>query len=214
MGTQKVKEEKPVEKTEKKDKKPEAAQITARKWKGKDWFTVIAPETFGSKELGDVPATDPESLINRKLETSLSDITGNPAKYYVKLNFKINSVKGDKAYTSFSGMKIIKEQLFRIVRKRTSRVEIVQDVTTKDGWVLHLNVLAILNRASQIEIQGKVRKRAITFLQDFASKSTAADFIKTACDDLVQKNIKKFGSKIYPVRFCEIVRIDVKKEGK
>lgn len=216
MGTQKVKAEKVDEKAkpEKKEKQEKTAERASRKWKGKDWFMVISPELFGSRELGMVPATDPQGLMGRNLEVALSDMTGNPSKYYVKLHFTIASLDGQKALTDFKKMNIVKEHAFRIVRKRTSRVEVVQDVTTKDGYLLHISLLAILNRASHLEIQRKVRKKVVTFMDDFASKSTLNDFVKTVCDDLVQKNIKKFGSKIYPVRFCDVVKIEVKKAPK
>lgn len=49
------------------------------------------------------------------------------------------------------------------------------------------------------------------FVEDFVTKAALKDVVTTACDGLIQKNIKKFGSKIYPIRFCEIVKIELRK---
>lgn len=210
MGSQKTKEAPPAEKGEKRGEPKERA---AKKWKGKEWFVVTAPEMFGEAEIGEIPATDPQSLIGRNLEVSLADLGGNPNSYYIKLMFKITGLEGDRAVARFNGLNVMAERIYRIVRKRTSRVEVISDVETKDGWQLHVKILVILNRVSDTQIQRKIRLMAMDFLKDFASKSPIKDFVQTACDELIQKNIKKFGSKVYPIRFCEVARIQVRKAG-
>lgn len=187
---------------------------TIKKWKGKDWFTFVSPALFGSKDIGDTPATDPKSLSERNIEVSLAELTGNPSKYTMKVKLHAQAIEGNKILTRFNGLYLIKEQIFRIVRKRASKIEIVCDVETKDQWLLHLKVFAILNKSSNAEIQKKIRLQTIGFLKDFSSKAPVKDVIKTACDGLIQKNIKKFGSKTYPIRFCEIIKMEVLKAGK
>ena len=233
MGSQKPKEK--VEKNEKtaksekdttardnKNKQPVSAEPKSqektekaiKKWKGKDWFPVVAPKAFGGKELGDIPTTDPATLTGRVLEVSVSELEGNMDKYYMKLRFKITGLENGKAVTEFDGFGLVREQVFRITRKRTSKVEIVINVETKDKWLLHLKIFAILNRAVDFQIERKLRLRVMELLKEFISTANVEDVVKTACDGLIQKNIKKFGSKIYPIRFCEIVKIDVLKKGK
>jgi len=219
MGSQRVKEEKETKEKPKESPKEKpvagaAKERAVKKWKGKDWFTVIAPKMFDEKELGEIPATDPQHVMGRNIEASLAELSGNPSKYRVKLRFKVHSVDGNRALTRFNGLNLVKEQVFRVVRKRTSKVEIVHGFETKDKWLLHFKVFAVLNRSTDTEIQKKVRSKAVDFLKNFASKATVDDVVKTVCDGLVQKNIKKFGSSIYPIRFCEVIKIDVKKVGK
>ena len=59
-------------------------------WKSKVWYSILTPEIFGSKVIGETPADDANNLYGRIIEASLKDITGNFRKYYVKLFFKIN----------------------------------------------------------------------------------------------------------------------------
>ncbi len=212
MGSQKVKGEK-QEKPQKKAPK-EAGEKVAKKWKGKDWFTVVAPAMFNGREVGEFPATDPKGIVGRRVVLSLADILQNPSKYQNKIRLKVISVENGSAHTRFDGLDLIKEQMFRIVRKRLSKVEVVHDFRTKDSWVLHFKILAMLNRKTDQEVQRKVRRKIVDFVGNFTSKASVEDVVNTVCSGIVQKNIKKFGSPIYPIRFCEVVKIDVRKAGK
>ena len=69
------------------------------KLKGKEWFEITAPKFFGDFVIGETIAFDPSQLKGRIIETSLTDITGDPNKYYLKFFFKIESVDGKKAIT-------------------------------------------------------------------------------------------------------------------
>lgn len=208
MGTQKVKEAPAEGKPAAKPK-----EQVVKKWKGKEWFTVHAPGFLGGREIGEIPATDPKSVVGRNLDVALSTLLGNPSKYFMKYRFKIDQVEGNQATTTFHGFHLIKEQVFRVTRKRTSKVELVRDLTTTDGWKLHFKLFVVMNRSSNTELQRKVRNKAGDLLTDFVTKASLADVLKTSGDGLIQKNIKKFTSKIYPIRFCEIVKIEVVAPG-
>ncbi|MBI4181533.1 MAG: 30S ribosomal protein S3ae [Candidatus Aenigmarchaeota archaeon] len=201
--------EAPVQKDE-----GEKKAASARKWKGKDWYVVQAPDMFGGGDVGEIPATDPETLMGRTLVVPLSQVTGNPSKYYQKLTFKVAEVKGSRALTQFVGMRLAREHAFRLVRKRTAKVEVVTDVTTKDGWALHVKIVATTNRAVETEIQHKVRRKVVEMTAEIASKFEMAEFIKQVCEDLHQKNIKKYASKIYPIRYCDVEKVEVMQRGK
>jgi small subunit ribosomal protein S3Ae len=164
---------------------------------------------FNERVLGEIPTTDPKSLVNRVLEVSLADVIGNPSKFYIKFRFKVDRVEGSKAFTTFDGYAVIKEQIFRMVRKRLQKVEVIRDVETKDGWKLHMKAIIMLNRNTDTNLQRKVRLKTMDILTDFTSKTSLDDLIKTISNNILQKNIKKQSSKIYPVRSCEVVRIGV-----
>ena len=82
-------EKKPVEK---KNQTEEKAQLI-KKWKGKDWYSILAPKFFGESFLAESPATDPKSLMGRVVPIIASDLTGDKTKNYMKLFFKVSDVK-------------------------------------------------------------------------------------------------------------------------
>ena len=61
--------------------KEKASRVASKKvkdkWKAKKWYTILANESFGKKEIGSSPASSPEEMVGRVSEASLSDITGD-----------------------------------------------------------------------------------------------------------------------------------------
>ena len=200
----KTREEKKVMKARK-----EAAQST-KKWKGKDWFVIFSPKMFGDKVIGETPATNPKTLLGRNIEVSLSDLTGQYGRDFYRLMFSINRVDKNAVYTRFNGYKTLREHIMRMVRKRVQKIESMVYVNTKDKWRLQISTVAILNRNTEASVKKKVRANIEKILQDTAAESDIDNFVKAVITSKIQRDIKKTGTKIYPVRLCEIAKIEVK----
>jgi ribosomal protein S3AE len=191
-------------------KRPEKV---ARKWKGKDWYVILAPKAFGGNTIAETPTLDPKSLIGRIVDVNLADLTGKSSKFYINMRFRINGIEDKNALTLFNGYYCLREHLFRAVRKRSQKVRTINNVETKDNWLLQVTTLIILNRNTDVTVQKKERKLIRDHLEDFARKSSLEDFVKATINGIIQKHIRKTGSKIYPVRFSEIESIEVLKTG-
>ncbi|RLJ05193.1 MAG: hypothetical protein DRP13_00165 [Candidatus Aenigmatarchaeota archaeon] len=209
---EKEREETRKRKEEKKKREEKKATVT-KKWKGKDWFNILAPKMFNQAFLSETPATDSASLIGRNIEINVGAFLKNPKKHHMKIKFKIIEVSGKNALTRFNGFVCAREYVFKIVRKRSQKVEIINDFETKDGWKLQITGLIILNRNTETTVQRKIRLKAEAMIKEFARNHTINDFVKKIIDEVLQKSIKKKCSKIYPVRFSEITKIEVKKAG-
>ncbi len=183
-----------------------------KKWKGKDWFVILTPKSFGENAIAETPATDPKALVGRSVEVSVADLLGQKGKDYQKLRFMIDKIDGKNAYTKFNGYSSVREFISRFVRKRLQKIEIIGNVKTKDEWVLQISSIAIMNRNVEKNIQRKVRVWVGNVLTETAGRSGVDDFMKFIIAGTVQHKIKKQGSKIYPVRFFEISKIEVVKE--
>jgi small subunit ribosomal protein S3Ae len=186
-------------------------KILVKKWKGKDWFNILAPRELGAKLLGQSPATDPKSLMGRNMEVGVPEITGDNSKYYMKVNIKITAIEGKTCLTSFNGLECTRDHLLRMVRKRNQKVESIVDVNTTDGWTLRIKPWTILNGKPPSTVETKVRHLVANFFNDFASKSTMNEMVRKVLTTEMQMMLKKSGSKVYPVRFSEIARIKVLK---
>lgn len=112
------------------------------KWRSKSWYMVMAPPYFGSVELGGVPADDPERLIGRVVDSTLYEITNDFAHQYLKMRFQITEVDGKTAKTMFKGHEYSRDYLRSLVRRRTTKVDGLFKVTTKDGHTLRVAVSA------------------------------------------------------------------------
>lgn len=147
------------------------------------------------------------------VEVSLSDLMSQPQKHYMRLFLKTVELDGRSLRTVFGGFVLSKEQIFRIVRKRTDKLEVVNTVQTKDNWTIQVTTIAVLNRNAETSVQKKIRNEVDRFIKDRASNSTMDEFVKLVINNIFQVGIKKTCSKIYPVRFSEIAKIEVVKAG-
>ena len=180
----------------------------ASKLKGKDWYEITAPKFFGDFVIGETLALEPEQLIGRVIETSLTDITGDPNKYYFKFFFKIDQIKNGKAITKFMGHDCTKDFISRIVSRRKTRIDTNDKIKLVDGE-MNVKTIAISNRqvsqAIETKVRAIIRKTVIEELQKLKSE----EFIREIIDGKLQSKIKKCVSKIYPLRFFEFRKTEV-----
>ena len=180
-----------------------------KKLKGKIWFTVVSPKYFGEKVIGETPGSDEKSVIGRRMEVAAMNITNNYSKYYIKFWFKINKVNGDKAYTVFDGFECLQDYISRMIRRRTKRIDTIQDVRTKDGIKLRVKSIAITNRVVKSSVIDSLRNFIRDVIKKDVENSELDEFIESIINDKLKNKILVEGSKIYPLRYFEIRRTDV-----
>lgn len=181
-------------------------------WRTKTWFTVVAPSYFGNVEIGLTPASSDEKLIGRLIETSLYDLTGDFSLAHVKLYFRIKDVKGSKALTTFKGHDFARDYLRSLVRRGSSRIGGIFQVTTKDGYTLMVTDIAFS--------VGRARTSQKKIVRDIMKNVTARKAKELNFEGFVQEAVLgKIGSEIYneakrtlPLRKCEIVKTRLMKE--
>ncbi len=186
-----------------------AARKVRDKWRSKVWYTIIAPETFSSKELGMTPADDPEKVIGRVAESTLYDLTGNFKKMHVKLYFKINKVQGTNAHTRFIGHDMTTDYIRRMIRRRRSRIDAIFNVQTADGYRMRVKVLTVPDRRIKSSIKSEIRKKIQEFLTDKSGSMTFSEYVKYIISDDSTKDLAKALKPIYPVRRIEIRKSEV-----
>ena len=172
------------------------------KWKGKDWYQIVAPKFLREISIGETPAIDPNQLKGRVIETSLMELTNDPRKYYIKVFLSIDNIDGNRASTRFHGHNCTRDYIARIVQIRTSRIDTNDVIELKDGKI-RLKTIAISNRAVQSKIIVKLRRAIRKMIKEKLSEMTIEDFVKNLTFGKVQIEIKEDMSKIYPLRFFE-----------
>lgn len=134
------------------------------KWRGKQWYTVVSPPYFGGIELGTLPTDDSQKLVGKVVDATLYDITEDFSHQYLKMYFQITDVEDRTANTIFKGHEYSRDYLRSLVRRRTSRIDGIVDVTTKDGYKLRVSACAFtLSRikTSQEKVIRTIIKRVI-----------------------------------------------------
>ncbi|NPA85858.1 MAG: 30S ribosomal protein S3ae [bacterium] len=178
-------------------------------WKRKVWYEIYAPPYFEEKLLGETPADDPSKVINRMVETTLFELLGNSQKMYLKLYFRILRVQGTKAYTEFWGHELARDYLTRIVVKRTTRIDHVFDVTTKDGALVRVKPIVITKYRCARRQETAIRKLLQEKITEIAKGLNFADFVKYMVTEQLCSALEPHINKIYPVKKFHIRKSEV-----
>jgi small subunit ribosomal protein S3Ae len=174
------------------------------KWRGKAWYMVVAPSFFGNVELGTLPAEEPEQLIGRVVEATLYDITSDFSHQYLKMFFQINEIEGKTALTLFKGHEYSRDYLRSLVRRRTTKVDGLFNLTTKDGYKLRVAVSALtLSRikTSQEKIIRNMMEETIT---EKAAALTLDQFVQEMVLGKIASDVYNKAKKVAPLRHVGI----------
>ena len=174
------------------------------KWRGKAWYMVVAPPFFGNVELGTVPAEEPEQLIGRVVEATLYDITSDFSHQNLKMFFQINEIEGKTARTLFKGHEYSRDYLRSLVRRRTTKVDGLFNLTTKDGYKMRVAVSALTLsriRTSQEKIIRNIMDKTV---KEKAAALTLDQFVQEMVLGKIASDVYNEAKKVAPLRHVGI----------
>ena len=180
----------------------------------KQWYDIVAPKMFEERVIGETLASDGRNLVGRTVEVSLLELAKDFSKFYIKLHFRVDRVEGSKAYTVFVGHDVLRERIYRMVQRRTRRVDIIRDITTKDGAKLRVKAMLILTRRVNTSIKDAVRTTAASLIDTTIANSTLDDFVKLLISGELQATVRRECNKISPVGNVELRKSEFVREHK
>lgn len=175
-------------------------------WRVKKWYTIVAPPLFGEVALGTTPADDPLKLIGRTIETTLYDLTGDFTLVHVHLYFQVYKVKGQKALTRFKGHELARDYMRSLVRRRSSKIAGIFNITTKDGYGLRITAVSLTSFRCNTSQKRAIRKIMKEIVENRVSQLTLDETIKEMIFGDLAVAIYNEAKKIYPLRKVEIYK--------
>jgi len=158
--------------------KPKGAVREA--WRLKKWYDVLTPDVFGRVSIASVPALDPEQLLKRTVEITLYDITGDLTHVNTKLKFQIYKVDGNTALTYVKGVEMMRDYLRSLTRRKSSKIALIQKVTTKDGVVVRVTAVTWTQFRCRTSQKHAVRSIMREVLESRVPQITFDEFVKAA----------------------------------
>jgi small subunit ribosomal protein S3Ae len=165
---------------------------------------IVAPPFFGSVELGSVPAEEQDQLIGRVVEATLYDITQDFSHMYLKMFFQVDELEGKTAKTLFKGHEYSRDYLRSLVRRRTTKVDGLFNLTTKDGYKLRVAVSALtLSRikTSQEKIIRNIMEKTIN---QKAAILSLDQFVQEMVLGKIASDVYNEAKKVAPLRHVGI----------
>jgi len=183
------------------------SRVTVKdKWKLKKWFTVLAPPMFGSVPIGTTPADKEWKLLGRVFEVTLFDLTGDFSQHHIHLYFQVYEVKDTTAYTRFKGHELARDYIKSIIRRKSSKIQAIVDVTTKDGYGLRVTGVVLTTYRCKTSQKKAIRKIMMKILTERAANMTLEEYVKAMIFGKLALEIMEQAKKIYPIRKVEIYK--------
>ncbi len=174
------------------------------KWRSKVWYMVMAPPYFGNAEMGAIPSDEPGKLIGRIIDSTLYEITNDFAHQYLKMFFQINEIDGKTAKTIFKGHEYSRDYLRSLVRRRTTKVDALFNITTKDGYKMRVAICAFTLSRIKTSQEKIVRHIMDKTIKRKAAELTLDQFAQEIVLGKIASDIYNEAKKIAPLRHVGI----------
>ena len=161
---------------------------------------VVAPPFFGNVELGTVPAEEPEQLIGRIVEATLYDITSDFSHQNLKMFFQINEIEGKTAHTLFKGHEYSRDYLRSLVRRRTTKIDGLFNLTTRDGYKMRVSVSALTLSRIRTSQEKIIRNMMDKIVKEKAAALTLDQFVQEMVLGKIASDIYNEAKKVAPLR--------------
>ncbi|MCS7132946.1 MAG: 30S ribosomal protein S3ae [Nitrososphaeria archaeon] len=176
-------------------------------------YTIYSPRYFGYKEIGTTLAAGPEHVIGRTLWVSLYTLTGDFSKQYMLIRFKVVRVKDSIAETIFYGHEYGREFVRSLVRRGTSRIDMIVSLVTKDGFHLRVQATAFtMKRIGKHSWKAKmIRETMKNVLENAAKELVLAQLAQEMVLGKTASDIYQEAKKIMLLRHVGLIKSKVLK---
>ena len=182
------------------------------KWKTKSWYSIIAPEAFESREIGQLVSSDEANLINRIVKIGLGDMTGSFSQQtaYTSLYFRVKEVKGKSAHTAFIGHELVPGYMRTLARRRRSIMNQVDDVVTRDGVPVRIKTICVSGVKVSEALRSDARRMISQTVQQLAKQLDFGTLVQEMVFGKFSAKIFNTIKKIGPLKRVEVRKSEVK----
>lgn len=175
--------------------------------RGKQWYSILAPEQFDRVELGETVAEEPEQVIDRTIETTLGDITNDAGANNTKLTFRITDVGSDTAYTEFIKHELTRDYLRSLVRRGASKVEASVTVLTTDDYRVKIQPVAFTTKKADRSQERAIRRIMIDQVNAAGLERDFEGLIDSIVEGRLSSAIYGDAKTVYPLRRVEVQKL-------
>lgn len=178
--------------------------------KKKKWLILKAPRIFRESIVGECPVYDPQDAVGKTIKVNLMTILRDPKKQNINIVLRVAKIEGDSAQTEIYGYEIVPSSIKRLIKRRKDKIDDSFVVLSKDGKLLRIKPMVILNGKTNNSVFTEIRKKLRHLLAKELKNLTFEDFIREVMTNKILK-LKDELKKIYPVRSIDIRKVMVEK---
>lgn len=184
------------------------------KLKKKQWYQLVAPKQFGEIVLGETLVGDAQAMLGKTLSHNLMNLTNDPKRQNININFKIIDVQNNKGLTSIIGYEILPSSVKRFVRRSNEKMDLSFVCDTADNVFVRVKPLLIARSDVRGSVAARIRNTAAQYLAKAIKKLNYNDLMADIISHKLQSEMKAALNKIYPLKICEIRYLGVEQRAK
>lgn len=175
----------------------------------KNWYEIQTPDIFDKDVIGETPAEKDSQVVGRTISEDLTELMDGSDKYYVSVSLKVTDVEGNKAFSEIEGMECSNEFVSRMIRKRSDRLDLVEEVETSDDRTVRVKIVGATVSSTSTETLRTARKKIAEVIEEKAAEQVYEEFMENVFSDNIQEEIREEANQIYPFRELEIRKTEL-----
>jgi ribosomal protein S3AE len=180
--------------------------------KRKSRYVVKCPNYLANGALlYEIPASDPELLIDRIVEIPLGSLKRSMEELDLNTNvlLQVKSVSGNTAFTEFKGFYVTQETIRAKVHRGISKIEAIITLNTADGVKVRINTIVITAHRCRTKVKEDIRKAVFKYRSERVPKMSFEEFVNFVISDLPKEEIHAIVHKIFPTSEVFVAKVKV-----
>ncbi len=160
------------------------------------------------EEVAHIIVKDEKAMLGRHVKCDLSAITKGKLG---ELGGLVNEIKSGKVYASLTAIRLYSTYIRRFVHRGITKIDDSFSVESTDKKKLQIKIVLMTRKKVKGKVEKALRKEARDFLAKTINAATAEDTFVEILQGELQKKLSKKLKKVYPLSFCEIREVLLKK---
>ncbi|MFB6209643.1 MAG: hypothetical protein ABEJ56_05930 [Candidatus Nanohaloarchaea archaeon] len=175
----------------------------------KNWYEIQIPDVFDEDSVSETPAEKDSQVVGRTVSENLTELMDGSEKYYVDVELKVTDVEGNKAFSEINGMECSSEYVSRMIRKRSNRLDLVEDFETADGRKVRIKIVGATVKKTSTQTLKAVRNRITEIIDERTSENDYNQLMEQIFMDELQQELRDEVNDIYPFRELEVRKTEL-----
>ena len=182
--------------------------------KKKQWLKIHAGKPFNQQLIGETAIAEPGLAVGKPMTVNLMNLTGEIRKQNTNIKFVIDKVIEGKATTKVTGYEMISAGLKRMVRRRSSKIDMSFTAVTADKFKVRIKPFILTRNKVSNSVLNAMRRQTMDAVRKTISNTGFQNIIQDITNHRFQIGLKKQLSKVYPIKTFEIKSLKVITERK
>ncbi len=188
------------------------AAADLKKQKKKKWCTIVAPDMFQNRVIGETLLDDSSMLMNRTVTVNMMQLNNDMKRQHVNVMFKVVEVKEGKGLTQAVKFEISSSSLKRLAKREKDKRTDSFVIKTAVDKLVRIKPLMITNNMAKGSVLAALIQSCRAICKDRINKMPFDAAITALITGALQKDIRDNLHKTYPLRTFEIRMFELERK--